>query len=138
MRNLARLVTAIIGAAALAGCGTKGNVKTGEFDNTVPRDYYNQPNATSILSVRAPTNGPGVSLTLTISNAQEICINTLVPVKQMMPREPTWLDSFSGLVKELVWPGVVGYVATHSTVTPTPSLKGPTTISVPSVAPLTP
>jgi hypothetical protein len=134
MRTLTRLAIVITAAAAIAGCGTSGNTKTGEFSNNIPQMFYGQPNTASILSVEGATNGPGVCMTLSISNATKICLSTPIPAKQMLPRDPNWIESMGDVVKTVAPWVAVGYLGSHVSSTPATTVKGATTVTVPAVS----
>jgi len=129
------IALAVALAAVTTGCGTSGNVKTGEVSNNIPEMYYNQPSTASILSVEGPTNGPGVSMTLTISNATKICLSTPIPPKQMLPRDPNWIESLGDVVKTVAPWVAVGYLGSHVTSTPATQVKGATSVTLPAATP---
>ena len=132
MRSLTRLAALIITAAVMSGCGTSGNIKTGDITNNIPQMFYGQPNTANILSVKGATNGPGVCMTLTISNASEICLSTPIPAKQMLPRDPNWIESMGDVVKTVAPWVAVGYLGTHGSYTPSTTVKGATTVTLPA------
>jgi hypothetical protein len=83
---------------ALTGCGTVKEVNA----NAWAKDYYNQPNTAQIASIE------GDNVEFSIKGAKRIVLNTPVPTKSIIPRDPGVLDSLSGMIGNcLPWVGAM-------------------------------
>lgn len=98
VRKTGVLVLAIAIAACLSGCGTVKPVDT----NAWAKDYYAQPNTAQIACIEGP------NVEFSIKGATKITLNTPVPPKTIIPRDPGVLDSLSGFVgNALPWVGAM-------------------------------
>jgi hypothetical protein len=104
-------------------------MKTGEVVNNVPQLFYNQPNNALMQEVT------GSNVSWTITGASRIAFYAPIPPKQMLPRDPTWIDSIMDGVKTVAPWAAVGYLATHGSYTPSTTVKGATTVTLPSATP---
>jgi hypothetical protein len=93
------ITMAVLAAMGLmaAGCGTVKPVDS----NAWAKDYYNQPNTASIASIE------GENVEFSIKGAKRIVLNTPVPPKSIIPRDPGVLGALGGLFGDVV-PWVAG------------------------------
>lgn len=94
--------------------------------------YYDQDNSAEILHVE------GTNVCISLTGATKLVLSTPVPPKNMMPRDPSWLDSLMDGAKSIAPWAVVGYLGAHGSYTPTPSIRGSTTINTAPAATTTP
>lgn len=83
----------LIGALALVfggGCASEKNIKAGAG---WAEKFYNQPNNTEIFHVE------GTNVVWNISGATKIVVSTPVPMKSVIPRDPTWTESMFDAIK---------------------------------------
>jgi hypothetical protein len=101
--RLIRLAAAVAIPAAvlmMSGCGTVLPDVKPVNANAWAKDYYNQPNVANIVSLEGP------AIEITIKGATKIALNTPVPVKSVIPRDPGVLDSITGLLGQVMpWLG---------------------------------
>lgn len=111
-------------AVAFSGCGTVKEVDA----NGWAKDYYNQPNTANIASIE------GDNVEFSIKGAKRIVLNTPVPPKSIIPRDPGVLDAIGGLMgNALPWVGAmyVGGKLADRPATVAPQVVHPEIVEVP-------
>lgn len=101
MKTIRRIAAVMVAAVALmltGGCGTVLPDAKKVDVNKGMEAYYNQPNTAPIMSAK----GTNLTFTLTVSNATEFSLNTPVPCKSIIPRDPGILDSIGGLLGQVM------------------------------------
>ena len=87
-----------LAGAVLTGCGTVKPVNA----NTWAKDYYNQPNTAQIASIE------GDNVEFSIKGAKRIVLNTPLPAKTVIPRDPGVLEAMSGMLGNVLpWVGAM-------------------------------
>ena len=89
---LVQLVAVAVFALALTGCNTA--VKKVDA-NKWAEAYYAQPNTADLIVVE------GTNVSWKIENARRIVFSTPVPQKSIIPRDPTWTESFFDTAKSI-------------------------------------
>ena len=121
MKTVLKIIAAVAIIAAASGCATKP-VSVNDW----AADYYKQANTAEILHVE------GTNISFTMSGATKLVLSTPTLPKQMMPRDVTWMDSLMDGVKTIAPWVAVGYLGTHGSYTPSTTVKGATTVTLPA------
>jgi len=81
---LSAIVLGFCLVVTLSGCGTT-SPETAQMAHLTAMGYYGQPNTAKVLHVKT---GPGGTASLNLSGDAELTLNTPVPPKNIIPRDP--------------------------------------------------
>ena len=127
------LIVVFLGIAMLVSTGCSSNPDAARYAYQTSMGYYNQPNTANVLHIKT---GEGGKASLTLEGDAELTLNTPVPTKSIIPRDPGIMHDIFGFLKA----GVIGYflndsfnaaTSTRTVTTPAPQVVRPEIIQVP-------
>lgn len=88
----------------LVGCGTVKQVDTNKW----AKDYYNAPNVATLWIVE--NTNAGQACEFTVKNFTRFEMNTPVPPKSIIPRDPTWYEGVFDTLKTVAPWAIFGWM----------------------------
>lgn len=134
MNTLKILALAAGLAICAAGCSSFGpgdKEISYATSNTVMHAAFAQPRATPVWEIV----GNGTNTEFTVKNFVRMTVSSPISPIPLPAAQPGFWSGFFGMVERVAWPLAWLWKDTSGTYTPTPSIRGPTTINVPAPTP---